>query len=242
MGQRGRFVEKVWSVEAGKYVWIEECIGEFTRTFFAGGRQEADRLALAQSGRAPFPAGSLGVRRRTWLRCSRCQVDWPVEAEPWDPMLEISLGDGTGSVQTLVDEYFSWEERPKLGYANCTGGHCRKGAGKGMVKESRHEVFAIRDAVLVHAKRTGFIRIDGEDGGGRPYKDSTPIEISPELVLAGKTFTLASFAVHVGHSPVTGHYVCYRKVQHQWWRLDGASLQQAARGAPALCADCTPAL
>ena len=118
MRERGVFVEKVWNARKERREWREECIGEFTRHLI----QRADR--------PEFPTGSFGVQQCGRLWCSRCKVSWQAGPVAWDPMLEISLGDGTGTVQAQVDSHFARETRRAVHYSHCTGGMCSDADGR----------------------------------------------------------------------------------------------------------------
>ena len=182
--------------------------------FYRGQQADAAEFVLGLLEACPSIQASLQGIECPRFQCQHCSYSRPLREDKFLSLqLPLMVAGPMLSVQEALDSYMN-AEHVQEGAENwfCCNEECLT-TGRA-VDLPIHQTRIVKwPSVLVICLK----RWDGTHGllSHRVYCNET-------LMADGHAYRLASLITHIGASPTSGHYVAYRRAQHEFLRLDDA--------------------
>ena len=182
--------------------------------FYRGQQADAAEFVLGLLEACPSIQASLQGIECPRFQCQHCSYSRPLREDKFLSLqLPLMVAGPMLSVQEALDSYMN-AEHVQEGAENwfCCNEECLT-TGRA-VDVPIHQTRIVKwPSVLVICLK----RWDGTHGllSHRVYCNET-------LMADGHAYRLASLITHIGASPTSGHYVAYRRAQHEFLRLDDA--------------------
>ena len=193
-----------------------------TDMFYAGQQADAAEFLLGLLEACPSLQASLQGEECPKLRCQHCDYSRPLTEDKFLSLqLPLMVTRPVSSVQEALDSYVNAEHIQEGADWFCCNEDCLN-SGHALDAPIHQTRMLKWPSVLVVCLK----RWDSAHG-----LLSHPVYCNQTLMADGHAYQLASLITHIGAAPTAGHYVAYRRAEHDFLRLDDARVTPFDGGA-----------